>query len=156
MCISEDTRNLLLTQPDVASEYQITQSAVLKLRGLDRPVKQYTIERKERDSIDESMIDSSMGSGEGSNGLKNWHRGPDRDNAGGNGAVSGAPNVLLEIDHDTEGRDDIEGDSGSGRSGEEDSDSGYEGSKGGMATSRPLRKTAASKRHQSHFNPWSN
>lgn len=108
------------------------------------------------------MIDSSLGSGEGSNGLKNWHRAsnPNDERKHGVNNEGRTPNVLLEIDHDTHSRhysEDDEGQSDSEGSDEEDSEHHEQVHRRGGTTSRPLkplRKIPATKRMTNDYNPW--
>ena len=65
---------------------------MLSVAGVERSIKQFTIERRERDSIDESMIDSNESAGSLTTGLKNWH------NSDKNSKQQSQ--VLLEIDHE--------------------------------------------------------
>jgi len=51
--ISDDTKNILMKQPDIAQEYLIQDHVSLKLSAVDRVVKTYTIERKETTSLND-------------------------------------------------------------------------------------------------------
>jgi len=63
VCVSEDTRQLLLTQPDVAAEYTLTENKVLKIQGIERSIKSYSIEKKHSDSFSDDMMSSEFGTG---------------------------------------------------------------------------------------------
>ena len=62
--ISDDTRKILMTQPDVANEYTLTRAKQFTLKSINKNIVAYNIERRETESMDQltSEFDDSMGS----------------------------------------------------------------------------------------------
>ena len=58
LSISEDTRKILVSQPDIANEYTMTPHISFTLTSINKVIHTYFIERKETESIDHSMLSS--------------------------------------------------------------------------------------------------
>jgi class 3 adenylate cyclase len=61
VCVSEDTRKILMQQQDIINEYQMEEHKTINLHSINKSIKSYTIERKERDSIESNMLSSAYG-----------------------------------------------------------------------------------------------
>jgi len=61
VCVSEDTRKILMQQQDIMNEYQMDEHKTINLHSINKQIKSYTIERKERDSIESDMLSSAYG-----------------------------------------------------------------------------------------------
>jgi len=59
ICISEETKKVLATQPDIISEYQIDHHKQVYLAAIERTIKSFTIDRKIPESVDSAMLDSN-------------------------------------------------------------------------------------------------
>lgn len=58
VCVSEDTKRYLFSQPDVYAEYQFDEHKTLQLPSINKEIKSYAISRRERDSIESAMLSS--------------------------------------------------------------------------------------------------
>ena len=60
VCISEETRRILMSQPDIVAEYQIDYHKMVELKAIDKKIKAYIIDRKEiRESTGSHDISSN-------------------------------------------------------------------------------------------------
>ena len=60
VCISDDTRRILLSQPDIVAEYQIDAHKMVELKAIDKKIRAYIIDRKEiRESTGSHEISSN-------------------------------------------------------------------------------------------------
>ena len=60
VCVSEDTRRILMQQSDIIAEYQLEEHTSIHLNSINKMVRAYTIDRKERDSIESGMLSSDF------------------------------------------------------------------------------------------------
>jgi hypothetical protein len=60
VCISEETRKILSSQPDIFNEYSIEFHKLVELKAIDKKIKAYIVERKVREST-ASRIEGSDG-----------------------------------------------------------------------------------------------
>jgi len=61
VCVSEDTKRVLMQQSDIIAEYQLEEHSTFQLTSISKVIKSYTIDRKERDSIESGMLSSDYG-----------------------------------------------------------------------------------------------
>lgn len=60
VCISDDTRRILFSQPDIVAEYQIDYHKMVELKAIEKKIKAYIIDRKEiRESTGSHDISSA-------------------------------------------------------------------------------------------------
>ena len=61
VCVSEDTKRVLMQSQEILNEYQLEEHMTIHLNSINKVIKAYTIDRKERDSIESGMLSSGYG-----------------------------------------------------------------------------------------------
>jgi len=58
VCVSEDTKRIMEQHTDIIAEYQLEDHMTIELPSINRNVKSYTVDRRERNSIVSDMLSS--------------------------------------------------------------------------------------------------
>ena len=58
VCVSEETKKIITQQQEIAAEYQFDEHKEVVLASIGKKIMSYTVDRKERDSIESGMLSS--------------------------------------------------------------------------------------------------
>ena len=62
VCVSEDTRKIIMSNPEIANEFYLTEHEMVNIPGIGRRIQSYQLTQKDTDSFEQSEYNSQYNS----------------------------------------------------------------------------------------------